>query len=156
MLRIPLYVDIITENTELMMTTNNIPKSLSPIRSIAKGTHATLGNDCSPTAKELIVFPNPGNFTMANPTATPLVIEIVNPITRRYIVIPILVTNVKSCNKLAKDSATMAGDGIDTLGHIPNMNTNCQIPINSAINKVMLDRSSRSIFLAALLGSCWC
>nr|MDQ4013757.1 hypothetical protein [Thermoproteota archaeon] len=67
-----------------------------------------------------------------------------------------LVTNVKSCNKLAKDSATMAGDGIDTLGQIPNMKTNCQMPINSAINKVMLDRSSRSILLAALLGSCWC
>jgi hypothetical protein len=138
------------------MTTNKIPKSFSPINNIAKGTHATLGKDCNPTAKELIVFPNPGNFTMANPTATPVVMDIANPITRRYIVIAILVTNVKSCNKLAKDSATIAGDGIDTLGHMPSMNTNCQIPIKTAMNKVILDRSSRSIFLTGFFGICCC
>jgi hypothetical protein len=54
---IPLYVEIIIENTELMITTNKIPESFNPIKRIANGTHAILGNDCSPTAKEFIVLP---------------------------------------------------------------------------------------------------
>jgi hypothetical protein len=153
-LRIPLYVDIITEKTELITTTNNIPKSFNPISNIANGTQATLGKDCNPTAKELIVFPKPGNFTMAKPIAIPIAIEIANPITRRYIVIPMLIISVKFWSRLAKDSATIAGDGIDTFGHIPSMNTNCHIPIKAAINKVILARSARSIFLTSFFETC--
>lgn len=62
------------------MTTNKIPKSFRPIRSIAKGTQATLGNDCSPIANELIVLPNPVNFTIASHTPTPIATEVANPI----------------------------------------------------------------------------
>ena len=57
-----------------------MPKSFKPIRSIANGTQATLGNDCNPIANELIVLPNPVNFTMANPTPTPIATEAANPI----------------------------------------------------------------------------
>ena len=51
-----------TENTELIITTNNIPISFRPISRMANGTQATLGKDCNPTAKELIVFPKPVNL----------------------------------------------------------------------------------------------
>lgn len=156
MLRIPLYVDIITENTELIITTKNIAKSFSPISKIAKGTQAMLGNDCNPTAKELIVLPNPGIFTITNPTAIPIMMDIVNAITSRYIVIPTLLINVKSWSKPAKDSATIAGEGIDTCGHIPKMYTSCHIPINAAINNVILAKSSRPNLLPSSLVICCC
>ena len=71
-----------------------------------------LGNDCNPTAKELIVLPNPGIFTITNPTAIPIMMDIVNAITSRYIVIPILLINVKSWSNPAKDSATIAGKAL--------------------------------------------
>jgi hypothetical protein len=62
---------------------------------IANGTHATLGNDCNPTANEFIVFPKPGNFTIARPTVTPIIIEVANPTARRYMVIAMLIMSVK-------------------------------------------------------------
>ena len=133
-----------TEKTELIITTKSIPASLSPINSIANGTHATLGNDCKPTANELMVLPKPGNFTIANPTETPMAIERVKPITRRYIVTAILTIKVKFLTKSTKDPATMAGDGNDTSGQIPIMNTSCQIPRKAAMNKITLARSSIS------------
>jgi hypothetical protein len=144
MFLIPPYVDIMTEKTELIITTKSIPASLSPISSIANGTHATLGNDCKPTAKELIVLPKPGNFTIANPTETPIMIDKLNPITRRYIVTAILTIKVKFSTKSTKDPATIAGDGNDTSGQIPKINTNCHIPKKTAMNKVTLARSSIS------------
>jgi hypothetical protein len=52
-------VDIITENTDAITTTNNMPKLLKPMSSIAKGTHAILGKVKRPTANELIVLPKP-------------------------------------------------------------------------------------------------
>src|SRR5687768_10252253 len=58
MFLIPLYVESIIEKTELITTTKSIPKSLKPINNIANGIHAILGKDCSPTANELMVFPN--------------------------------------------------------------------------------------------------
>lgn len=134
-----------TEKTELIITTKSIPASLSPISSIANGTHATLGNDCKPTAKELIVLPKPGNFTMAKPTETPIMIDKVKPITRRYMVTAMPTINVRFFTKSTKDPATIAGDGNDTSGHIPNMNTNCHIPRKAAMNRVTLARSSISI-----------
>src|SRR6476659_10614117 len=91
---IPLYVEIITEKTELKTTTNNIPKSFNPISNIANGTHAILGKDCKPIAKELIVFTNPENFTIAKPTAIPKIIEIAKPIINLYKIILMLITNV--------------------------------------------------------------
>ena len=99
---------------------------------MANGTHATLGKDCSPTEKELIVFPKPGNLTMTKPMVTPMTIEIPKPITSLYIVIPIDVISVRFPNRSTKDSATLAGDGIDTSGQIPNRNTNCQIPMKGS------------------------
>jgi hypothetical protein len=93
--RIRVYVDNITENIEPMITTNKIPKSFRPMNSIANGTQAMLGNDCNPTAKELIVFPKSLNFTIANPIPTPKMIEIENPIIRRHIVTLMLVINEK-------------------------------------------------------------
>ena len=39
------------ENTELMITTKRIPESFKPIKRIANGIHAILGNDCRPTAR---------------------------------------------------------------------------------------------------------
>jgi hypothetical protein len=70
------YKSILSQKkTELIITTNRIPASLSPINNIANGTHATLGNDCSPTANELIVFPKPGNLTITKPIVTPIVID---------------------------------------------------------------------------------
>src|SRR5688572_7088065 len=105
-----------TEKTELIITTKSIPASLSPISRIANGTHATLGNDCKPTAKELMVLPKPGNFTIANPTETPMMIDNVNPITRRYIVTAILTISVKFFTRSTKDPATMAGEGNETSG----------------------------------------
>src|ERR687897_205246 len=144
MFLIPPYVDIITEKTELIITTKSIPASLSPISSIANGTHATLGNDCNPTAKELIVLPKPGNLTIAKPTETPIMIDRVKPMTRRYIVTPILTIKVIFLTRSTNDFATMAGDGNDTSGHIPSMNTSCHIPIKAAINRITLARSSIS------------
>ena len=80
MFLIPLYAEIITENTELIITTNNIPISFRPISKMANGTQATLGKDCNPTAKELIVFPKPLNLTIASPTQTPIPIDAAKPI----------------------------------------------------------------------------
>ena len=144
-MRIPLYVDNITENIELMITTNKIPNSFSPMNKIENGTQAILGNDCSPTAKELIVFPKSLNFTIAKPIPTPKTIEIENPIKRRHIVIAMLVSNEKLSS--AKDCATIAGDGKATLGHIPRMNVSCQIPTNTARNSIVLAISLRLILL---------
>jgi hypothetical protein len=112
---------------------------------IENGTQAILGNDCSPTAKELIVFPKSLNFTIAKPMPTPKTIEIENPIKRRHIVIAMLVSNEKFSS--AKDCATIAGDGKATLGHIPRMNVSCQIPTNTARNSIVLAISLRLILL---------
>src|SRR5215813_11745377 len=128
MVRIPLYVDNITENIELIITTNKIPNSFSPMNKIENGTQAMLGNDCSPTATELIFVPKSLNITIAKPIPTPKTIEIENPIKRRHIVITILVSNDKFTS--GKDCATIAGDGNATLGHIPRINVSCQIPTN--------------------------
>jgi hypothetical protein len=143
-----------TENTELITTTNNMPKSFNPISNIANGTQDTLGKDCNPTANELIVLPNPGNLTMDNPTAIPIMLETANPTTRRYIVIAMLIINVKFCSKLAKESATIEGDGNDTFGHIPKRKTNCHIPIKADINKAILAKSSRYSFLTLFFETC--
>jgi hypothetical protein len=70
-----------------------MPKSFKPINKIAKGTHAILGNDCNPTANELIVFPKPLNFTMDKPIAAPIAIEMENPTSRRHIVTAIPYNN---------------------------------------------------------------
>jgi hypothetical protein len=139
-----------TEKTELIITTKRMPASLSPISSIAKGTHATLGNDCKPTAKELIVLPKPGNFTIANPTETPIMIDNVKPMTRRYMVTAILMIKVKFSSRSINAPATIAGDGSDTSGHTPNIKTSCHIPMKAAINRVTLARSSISILTLRL------
>ena len=86
-----------------MITTKKIPKSFNPINKIANGTHAILGNDCNPTANELIVLPKLRNLTINNPTPTPRKIEIEKLMTRRHIVIPMLVINVALANRTAKD-----------------------------------------------------
>src|SRR6476646_12181092 len=136
-----------TEKTELIITTNNIPKSFNPINRIANGTHATLGKDCSPTANELIVFPKPENFTMANPITMPTMIDIENPIISRYIVTAIPSMRVLSCINPSNELETIAGEGNATLGHTFNKNTICHIPINTAIKRVTLATLSRSSFL---------
>jgi len=46
---------------------------------MANMAHAILGKVKRPTAKELIVLPKPGNFTIARPTAPPMPMEIKNP-----------------------------------------------------------------------------
>ena len=128
-----------------MITTNKMPKSFRPMNKIENGTQAMLGNDCSPTAKELIVFPKSLNFTIANPIPTPKMIEIENPIIRRHIVTLMLVTNERFNS--AKDWATITGDGNATLGHIPSINVSCQIPTNTARNSIVLAISLRLILL---------
>jgi hypothetical protein len=96
-------VDIITEKIELKTTTNKMPKSFNPTNRIANGTHAILGNDCKPTANELIVLPKSLNLTISNPVPTPRIIEIENPATSLHIVIPMLTTNEPLKSKSAKD-----------------------------------------------------
>ena len=98
---------------------------------MANGTHAILGNDCNPRAKELIVLPKLRNFIISNPTPTPRIIEIEKLMMRRHIVIPMLVNKIALANKSAKDRATIAGDGSDTLGKIPRTKTSCHMPINT-------------------------
>ncbi len=131
MLLIPLYVDNITEKIELITTTKKIPKSFNPINRMANGTHAILGNDCNPRAKELIVLPKLRNLIISNPTPTPRIMEIEKLMTSRHIVIPMLVNKIALANKSAKDSDTIAGDGSDTLGNIPRTKTSCHMPINT-------------------------
>src|SRR5919112_6328109 len=140
---IPLYVEIITEKTELKTTTNNIPKSFNPISNIANGTHAILGKDCKPIAKELIVFPNPENFTIAKPITIPIIIEITNPIVNLYKVIPMLITSILFWNSSKNDSATIKGDGKEIFGHMPSKYVSCQIPIKAAINNTAFANSSK-------------
>ena len=103
MLLIPLYVDNISEKIELIITTKKIPKSFNPINRIANGTQAILGNDCNPTANELMVLPKPRNLIINNPIPIPRIIEIEKLMTSRQIVIPILVNNIALTNKSAKD-----------------------------------------------------
>jgi hypothetical protein len=131
MLLIPLYVDSITEKIELITTTKKMPKSFNPINRIANGTHAILGNDCNPTAKELIVLPKLRNRIINNPIPTPRIIEIEKLMMSRHIVIPMLVNKIALTNKSTKDRATIAGEGSDTLGNISRTKTSCHIPINT-------------------------
>src|SRR5919202_3255475 len=130
MLLIPLNVDNITEKIELMITTKKIPKSFNPINRMANGTHAILGNDCNPKAKELIVLPKPRNLIISNPTPTPRIMEIEKLMISRHIVVPMLVNKITLVIKSAKDRATIAGDGNDTLGNISRTKTSCHMPIN--------------------------
>lgn len=116
---------------------------------MANGTQATLGKDCSPTANELIVFPKPGNLTMAKPMVIPMAIEIPKPITSLYIVTPIDTTSVSFSNRPTKDSATPAGDGSDTSGQIPRRYTVCQIPMKAAMNNTKFARSLRDTFFVS-------
>jgi hypothetical protein len=109
------------ENVELNITTNNIPKSYRPISKNAHGTHATLGKVCKPTAKVLMVFPNPvSKFNHCKPILRPMRIDIINPIANRYIVISIPVINVKFSKSYKNDPITVKGDGNDTVGNIFN------------------------------------
>jgi hypothetical protein len=142
-----------TEKTELIITTNNIPKSFNPINKIANGTHAILGNDWRPTANELMVLPKSLNFTIANPIPTPIITEIENPIRSLNIVMPIPMINEESTTNSTRDPATIAGDGSDTLGYMPSMNINCQIPKNPAKNNIILAVSLR-FTLRSLMACC--
>ncbi|WP_236561759.1 hypothetical protein [Nitrososphaera sp. AFS] len=108
---------------------------------IANGTQAMLGNDCNPTANELMVFPKSLNLTIVNPIQTPKMIETANPIKRRHIVTAILTTSEKFSS--AKDWATIAGDGSATFGHIPSINISCQIPKNAARKSIVFAKSLR-------------
>jgi hypothetical protein len=63
------------EKIELITTTNIIPNSSNPIKSIENGTHAMLGNDNNPAENEFSVFPKPLNFIIVNPIRVPRVIE---------------------------------------------------------------------------------
>ena len=110
-----------------------------------------LGNDCKPTAKELIVFPKLSNLTMANPIPTPIMIEIEKPMISLHIVMPMPTIKEESATKPKRDCATIAGDGRDTLGHIPNIKISCQIPRKAAKNSIMLAVSLMSIFVLNLL-----
>jgi hypothetical protein len=92
-----------TEKIELMTTTNKIPKSFNPTNRIANGTHAMLGNDCKPTANELIVLPKSLNLTINNPIPIPRIMEIENPVTSLHIVIPMLMNSEPLKSKSAKD-----------------------------------------------------
>ena len=85
-----LYVEIIIEKIELIITTNRIPNSLKPINRIEKGTHAMLGNDKRPAENELNVFPNPLNFIIPSPISVPRAIEMENAATSLTSVIPML------------------------------------------------------------------
>src|SRR5712692_11366183 len=102
-----LYVEIIIEKIELMITTNKIPKSLKPINRIEKGTHAILGNDRRPAENEFSVFPNPLNFTIASPIVVPRATEMRNAVTSLAKVTPILTGREWFQIILTKDSATM-------------------------------------------------
>jgi len=108
---------------------------------IENGTQAMLGNDCSPTANELIVFPKSLNLTIPNPIPTPNKIEIEKPITRRHRVQAIFAINETPI--WANDCATISGDGNKTRGHIPSINTSCHIPTNTARNSNVLAKSLR-------------
>ena len=63
------------EKIELITTTNIIPNSSNPIKSIENGTHAMLGNDNNPAENEFSVFQKPLNFIIVNPIRVPRVIE---------------------------------------------------------------------------------
>jgi hypothetical protein len=120
-----------------------IPNSLKPINRIENGTQAILGNDNRPAENELSVLPNPLNFIIANPMRVPNVIEIENPATSLPKVIPILFGNKRFEIILANDSATIAGEGNEILGHIPNMNTTCQAPMKIAKKSAALAASCK-------------
>jgi hypothetical protein len=121
MFLIPLYVESITEKTELITTTKSIPKSLKPINNIANGIHAILGNDIRPTANELIVFPNCRNFIISNPMHNPSVIDRINPRNNLHNVTNILFTNVKSNSNSRIVSPTERGEGREIFGKISKM-----------------------------------
>ena len=87
-----------TEKTELITTTNMIPKSLNPKNRIENGTHAILGNANRPAEKEFTVLPKPLNFTMASPVTNPIVIEIANPTPSLHKVTPIINDGVAAGN----------------------------------------------------------
>ena len=70
---------------------------------MANGTHAILGNDCNPTANELIVLPKLRNLTINKPTPIPRKIEIEKLMMSRHIVIPMPVINVALASRTAKD-----------------------------------------------------
>ena len=125
------------------------------MKRIANGTQATLGNVCKPTAKELIVFPNPENLTINKPTIKPIIMDVINPINNRYIVIPMLVINVIFWINSMKDPVTIKGDGKDMTGNIFNKKVNCQIPRNTVINKSVFAKVSISIKLCKDLTFIW-
>lgn len=91
--------------------TKSIPRSLNPIRRIAKGTHAILGKDWNPKANELMVFPNCLNLTITSPTHPPITTEITNPMNNRESEMMIPSIKIFSCTKSTKDWATIAGEG---------------------------------------------
>ena len=110
-----------------------------------------LGKDCKPTANELIVFPKSVNLTIANPIPTPIMIEIEKPTINLHIVITMPTIKEESATKPTRDSATIAGDGNDTFGHICNIKISCQIPRKAAKNSIMLAVSLMSIFVLTFL-----
>ena len=130
-----------TEKIELIITTNKIPNSLNPIRRIEKGTHAILGKDKRPAENEFSVFPNPLNLIIPSPISVPKEIEIKNPATSLPKVMPTPKGNERFDMSVAKDAATIAGEGREILGHIPNMKTICHAPMKIAKSRAALDAS---------------
>ena len=135
------YVEFITENTEFMTMTKSIPRSLNPIRRIAKGTHAILGKDWNPKANEFMVFPNCLNLTITSPTHPPITTEITNPTNNCHSETMILSIKIFSCTKSTKDWATIAGEGRETTGQICSQNTICQINRKTIKNVITLKTS---------------
>lgn len=132
-----------TEKIELIITTNIIPNSLKPIKRIEKGTHAMLGNDSNPAENEFSVFPNPLNLIIEIPISVPRDIETRNPTISLPKVTPILSGKERLEVRLTKELVTMAGDGSDILGQMPNMNTICHIPMKIDKSRAALAASSR-------------
>jgi hypothetical protein len=124
-----------------MTMTKSIPRSLNPIRRIAKGTHAILGKDWNPKANELMVFPNCLNLTITSPTHPPITTEITNPMNNRESEMTIPSIKIFSWTKSTKDWATIAGEGRETTGQICRENTICQIKRKTSKNETTLKTS---------------
>ncbi len=122
-----------------------MPKSLKPMSSIEKGTHAILGKVKSPTANEPIVLPKPWNFTIARPTMPPTAIDIANPAASRHSVVPIPMARELFAINSPIEIATCVGEGNNVFGQSSRTVTSCHNPTNTAKKSTTLATSVVSI-----------
>src|SRR5262245_51916849 len=124
--RTPLSVEMTTDQTVPMTTTNSIAISVCPNQSNASGTQHTLGSVCNPSASTPMVSCAAWNLAVSNPRGMPAMTPTTYPMSKRFIVTQSASKSVRSSTALCRYFQTSFGSGNSTADQTFHTASMCQ------------------------------